>query len=67
MNNRKFERAARFNRYKAILVTVAFHVAIIGVFGLSGEDNYKDYLPETVKEWLGMQAEVTAETEAPRP
>ena len=67
MNNRKFERAARFNRYKAIFFTLLFHVALIGSFGLYGEDAYKEYLPDTVKEWIGMEEETSQETDTPRP
>jgi hypothetical protein len=54
MNNYKFERAARSNRQKALIFTMMFHVFLIGAIAYSGEIDWKDYVPESVKERLGM-------------
>ena len=54
MNNYKFQRAARVNRMKALVFTALFHCALIGAVLHSGEVDLGEYLPERVKEWLGM-------------
>jgi hypothetical protein len=68
MNNRKFERAARLNRFKAIFLTAAFHVGIIAAIGTYSNGSLTDYIPDTVKDWVGMdETEEQAEASLPQP
>ncbi|GJM33207.1 MAG: hypothetical protein DHS20C18_22080 [Saprospiraceae bacterium] len=57
----KFERAARFNQAKAVFFTLAFHVFLIGGIFYAGEGKLKEYMPEKVKTFLGMQDEKQVE------
>ena len=67
MTNRKFERAARLNRLIAVFFTAVFHVGLIGFVGMYSDGNLEKYLPETVKEWVGMNEDHMEETDQPRP
>ena len=55
MENRKFKRAATARRFFAIFFTLAFHVTLIGGLAYSSQNDtsFDQYLPDTVKEWLG--------------
>lgn len=62
MQNRKFKRAALLNRTKAILFTVVFHLAAIGLFmNDRAYAKVAQLLPDTVTEWLGWEKEPAQE------
>jgi hypothetical protein len=54
MTNNKFEKAARVNKAKAILLTVALHIVLIGGFAAYGNNSITDLIPQKVKSFLGM-------------
>ena len=66
MTNHKFKKAARANRAKAIFFTVAFHVALFGAIAYSTDADVESYVPDVVKDLIGMSEEVP-EQEAVRP
>ena len=57
----KFEKAARINKMKAFVLTVALHVILIGGFTMQSDKSLTDILPEKVKTFLGME-EATGNT-----
>jgi hypothetical protein len=54
MTNNKFEKAARFNKAKAVFLTAALHIVLIGGFASYGDNTISDLIPEKVKFFLGM-------------
>lgn len=70
MENKKFKRAATARRFVAVFFTLAFHIALIGgiSYGSQNETSFDQYLPDTVKEWLGKDVPAKDEkTVAARP
>ena len=67
MNTRKFQKTARINRFKAILITIGFHIALIAVLSGGMETSITDYLPDFVKEWMGMEATTEIVEQTPTP
>lgn len=57
MINYQFERNARRNRQKAIFFTIAFHACLIGGVLMTSDGDWKQYVPDVVQEWLGMDSE----------
>ena len=57
--NYKFERAARVNKMKAFVLTVGLHVILIGGFTMQSDQSITEMLPEKVKTFLGIEADVT--------
>lgn len=66
MQNRKFKRAATFNRFKAIVVTVGFHIVLLALISGNMEGSIIDFMPDFLKELVGMDS-TTAVVEEPRP
>ncbi len=58
MTNKKFERAARLNRAKAILLTLTLHIVLIGGITAYGGGSVSDMVPEKVKNLLGWEEQV---------
>jgi hypothetical protein len=54
MTNNKFEKAARFNKAKAVFLTAALHIVLIGGFASYGNNTLSDLIPQKVKSFLGM-------------
>ncbi len=54
MTNSKFEKAARLNKAKAVLLTIALHIVLIGGFAAYGNNSLTDLIPQKVKSFLGM-------------
>ncbi len=61
MTAHKFQRAARYNRAKAVFFTVVFHALVIGGIFYSGEGKLKQYIPEQVLSFLGIDQDQPAE------
>ena len=57
MEHRKFAKAARINRAKAIFWTVAFHVVLLGGLVAYTGGELANYFPEFVKEWFDIESE----------
>lgn len=55
MTNNKFERAARLNKAKAIFLTAAVHIVLIGGIATYGGDSIADMVPEKVKSFFGWE------------
>ncbi|MCB9278750.1 MAG: hypothetical protein H6562_07545 [Lewinellaceae bacterium] len=53
MSQYLFERRIRVNRRRAVVFTILFHAALIGGLLAASDGQWRDHLPETVKEWLG--------------
>lgn len=60
-DDRRYGRYVKANRWKALFFTILFHVAILSALGIFGDQDLKQYLPEKVKDILGM--EITEPTE----
>lgn len=60
-----FERNARRIRNKALFFTIAFHVALIGGIVMSGTQDWQDYVPAVVQEWLGMEDQEAVAVQLP--
>jgi hypothetical protein len=58
MTNYKFKKAARANRAKAVFFTIAFHIALFGAVAYSTDADVKSYLPDAVKDLIGMHEEL---------
>lgn len=69
MENKKFKRAATFRRFTAIFFTLAFHITLIGglAYGSQHETSFDQYLPDTVKEWLGKETPEKEGSEIAKP
>ena len=65
MINYRFERAARRNRSKALILTLLFHAVLLGGLLLAGNEDARTSLPDPVRQLLGWEKPVTEE--APRP
>lgn len=67
MNTRKFQKTARINRFKAILITIGFHVALIAALSGEMDTSLTEYLPDLVKEWMGMEPASEVVEQGPTP
>ena len=65
-DDRRYGRYVRANRWKAIFFTILFHFAVLGALGFFGDHDFKQYIPEIVKEAIGMEAD-EADKDAIRP
>ena len=55
MNNHRFIKKERTNRQMAFLVSLIFHLGIIGGIAYTSMGNdWKDLLPQSVKEYFEM-------------
>lgn len=65
---RRSIRKARAIRTKAFFITLLFHLALIGYLTYGSGLSLQNYMPETVKEWVGWtEGPVAEEPDAPRP
>lgn len=65
---RKAVRAARWSRTKAFFFTLLFHLGLLFAIASSGDKDWKEYVPDTVKSWLGMEAPAQEDVkDFPRP
>ncbi len=55
MTNYRFERTARRNRSKALILTLLFHAILLGGLLLAGNEELKSSLPEPVRELMGWE------------
>lgn len=61
----RYGRYVYANRWKAVFFTILFHAAIIGAIAFHNQQDLKQYLPDKVKDILGM--EVTEQDDVVRP
>lgn len=55
-NHYYFERAARKRRTKAVVLTILFHMFLIGGLAyLSAGPGWQEQLPAVVQEWFGLE------------
>lgn len=64
-DDRRYDRYVRANRWKALFFTFLFHVLVIGAIAFNSQYDLKQYLPDKVKDVLGM--EVTEADDVVRP
>jgi len=61
MLNRRWEQKSRADRWKAALLTVGLHAALLmGIFYATGGDT-PSWMPAVVKEWLGTEKQPASE------
>lgn len=65
MINYQFEKNARRNRYKAIFFTLSFHAILLGGIFMSGDVDIKEYIPDVVQEWIGMDSDTETVADLP--
>ncbi len=58
MYQQRFARNARRNRLKAIVTTIALNAFLLAGLAYNGSLDLHSLLPETVKEWFGMEEPV---------
>lgn len=64
-DDHRYGRYVKANRWKAIFFTLLFHASIIGAIAFHSQHDLKQYLPEKVKDVLGM--EVAEQDDVVRP
>lgn len=63
MENPKFKKTAKLNRAKALMITLAFHLVVFGfVANANGEKEWKEYVPEFVKDWIDSPDDTKEDT-----
>ncbi|MEM9918484.1 MAG: hypothetical protein AAF990_10335 [Bacteroidota bacterium] len=57
MRDQMYAKASRRHRRKAFFFAVLVHVAVIGglIMGTQSDIQWKEYVPEPVKEWLNIE------------
>ena len=66
--HRRSTRKAKAIRTKAFFITLLFHIALIGYFTYGTEQSLAEWVPDTVKEWVGWtDGALAEEADAPRP
>ncbi len=61
MDPHMIEKNARRSRRKAFLFTVVAHLAVFGLLAYSTSDDPVELIPDTVKEWVGIEQDAADE------
>lgn len=63
MESAKFKKAAKGRYWKALILSIVVHGLIISYVVTDSEIEYKEYIPEFVKDWFGEEPQVEPEPE----
>lgn len=66
-DDRRYGRYVRANRWKAIFFTILFHALVVGAIAYYSDADVEQYLPEKVKDVLGMEVKDAEAEDVVRP